>query len=107
METKPWADAKFVNNDQLQRKRFELHVKDKFAFIDYILNKQGIIYLTHTEVPKELEGNGIGSAIVSKTLSYIREKGLKMAPLCPFLAAYLKNNPQDADGILAPGYSIG
>ena len=107
MKTNPWADAELVNNDQIQRKRFELHIENKIAFIDYILNKKGTIYLTHTEVPLELEGNGVGSALVSKTLDYIREKGLKMAPLCPFVAVYLKDNPQDADGILAPGYSIG
>ena len=106
METIDWDKIELVNNDTLQKKRFELHLGDQFAFIDYILNKSGVIYLTHTEVPESLEGRGMGSAIISKALDYIRAEGLKMAPLCPFVAAYLKNHPGAADDILAPGFNI-
>ena len=107
MELKPWAELELVNNENLQKKRFELHIGDQMAYVDYIINKLGIIYLTHTEVPVGLEGNGVGSAIVSKVLEYIRHNNLKMAPLCPFVAAYLKRHPEAADGILAPGFNIG
>ncbi|MGB5237288.1 MAG: GNAT family N-acetyltransferase [Flavobacteriaceae bacterium] len=96
-----------INNQSGSKKRFELHVGDHIAFMDYILNKKGVIYLTHTEVPVALEGQGVGSAIVSKVLEYIRQEELKMAPLCPFLAAYLKKHPEAAKGLLAPGFSIG
>ena len=106
MKTIDWDKIELINNYTLQKKRFELHLGDKFAFIDYILNKSGVIYLTHTEVPKGLEGNGMGSAIVSKALDYIRAEQLKMAPLCPFVAAYLKDHPGTADDILAPGFNI-
>ena len=107
MKTTSWTELDLVNNEQATRKRFELHIGEQIAFIDYIINKQGVIYLTHTEVPVGLEGQGVGSAIVSKTLDFIREKGLKMAPLCPFVAAYLKRHPAAADGLMAPGFSIG
>tara|TARA_R110002167_G_scaffold65757_12_gene186037 strand:- start:329 stop:652 length:324 start_codon:yes stop_codon:yes gene_type:complete len=96
-----------INNDAGSQKRFELHVNGHIAFMDYIISKQGIIYLTHTEVPKSLEGQGVGSTLVSKVLEYVRTAGLKMAPLCPFLAAYLKRHPGKADGLLALGYSVG
>lgn len=106
MVKKNWQDVDLINNGEGPKKRFEMYIGDKIAFIDYILNKQGVIYLTHTEVPVGLEGQGVGSAIVSKTLDYIRSSGLKMAPLCPFVAAYLKRHPQDGEGLLAPGFSI-
>jgi hypothetical protein len=96
-----------INNDGGDKKRFELKVGDHIAFMDYILSKQNIIYLTHTEVPQALEGKGVGSALVSKVLDHIKERQLKMAPLCPFLAAYLKRHPEMAKDILAPGYAIG
>ena len=102
-----WDQLVLVDNDGAPKKRFELHIGDKIAFIDYIINKQGVIYLTHTEVPVGLEGQGVGSAIVSKTLDFIRLQNLKMAPLCPFVAAYLKRHPEKAQGMLAPGFSIG
>ena len=81
-------------------------LEGKTAIVEYILPNSQIIYLTHTEVPRELEGKGVASAIVSKVLNYIRENGLKMAPLCPFVAAYLKRHPGAADDIMAPGFSI-
>jgi predicted GNAT family acetyltransferase len=96
-----------INNDSGNKKRFEIHIEGQTAFMDYMISKQHIIFLTHTEVPKALEGQGVGFALASKVLDFVRDSGLKMAPLCPFLAAYLKRHPEKADGILAPGYSVG
>ena len=107
MEIIDWTVIPLVNNNEGIKKKFELHLGDQFAFIDYIINKNGIIFLTHTEVPQNLEGKGMGSAIVSKALDYIRQEGLKMAPLCPFVAKYLKDHPGTADDLMAPGFSIG
>ena len=107
MGKQDWADKPLINNNEGPKKRFELHLGDQFAFIDYIINKKGVIFLTHTEVPESLEGRGMGSAIVSKALDYIRKEGMLMVPLCPFVAAYLKDHPGVADDLLAPGFSVG
>jgi len=107
MKNTVWEKLPLTNNDSGPKKRFELYVEDETAFIEYIQAKNNIIYLTHTEVPRSLEGNGLGAIIVSKTLEFIKENGFKMAPLCPFVAAYLKRNPNKADGLLAPGFSVG
>jgi predicted GNAT family acetyltransferase len=88
-----------------EKKRFELEAEGKIAFIEYILNNENIIFLTHTEVPIGLEGKGVGSAIVSKTLAYIKEKEYTLAPLCPFVAAYLKRHPEWKT-ILAKGFNV-
>ncbi|MGX7667180.1 GNAT family N-acetyltransferase [Flavobacterium pedocola] len=87
------------------KKRFELEVEDHIAFTEYILNKDNIMFLTHTEVPNELSGKGVGSELVFRTLSWIKEKGYTLAPLCPFVAAYLKRHPDWAD-LLAPGFHV-
>lgn len=88
-----------------EKKRFELEVEGKTAFIEFILNNENILFLTHTEVPVGLEGKGVGSGIVSKTLDYIKENGYTLAPLCPFVAAYLKRHPEWKE-ILAKGYNV-
>ncbi len=106
MEKKDWSQLSLINNINNPKKRFELHVEDQIVFIEYILAKGDSIYLTHTEVPVALEGNGLGSAIIKKTLKYIREKGYQLVPLCPFVAAYLKKHPEAADGLLKSGYSV-
>ena len=95
------------NNTTGRQKRFELHLEGGVAYTEYILNKLGVIYLTHTEVPVALEGKGVGSALIKKVLLHIREEGIKMAPLCPFVAVYLKRHPEEVKDLLAPGFHIG
>lgn len=90
----------------IPRNRFELNIDGHIAFTDFIRAKGDKIFLTHTEVPKDLEGQGVGSALVSKVLDYIRSNNLKLAPLCPFVAAYIKRHPETVKGLLADGYSV-
>jgi hypothetical protein len=37
MQNKDWSQLKLINNTKHPKKRFELHVEDKVAFIEYIL----------------------------------------------------------------------
>lgn len=97
-------DNTLIRNED--KKRFELEVEGHTAFIEYIIDNNNTMYLTHTEVPNALGGKGVGKAIVEKTLTYLKDNGFKLAPLCPFVAAYLKRNPE-WKSILANGYNIG
>jgi predicted GNAT family acetyltransferase len=106
MKGQAWDLLPLINNVSGQKKRFELHPGDEIVFIEYIQTNNNIVFLTHTEVPGPLEGKGLGGIIVSKTLNFLKENGFKMAPLCPFVAAYLKRYPGEAEGLLAPGYSV-
>lgn len=80
-----------VKNEE--KKRFELEVDDHMAFIDY-KEKESKITLTHTEVPLGLEGKGVGNSIVEKTLDYLEQNNYVLIPLCPFVFAYIKRNPE-------------
>lgn len=81
-----------INNED--KNRFEINIDSKTAFIDYIINRKGVIYLTHTEVPPELEGKGIGAKMVKEVFNFIQDRELKLIPICPFIIAYLKRNPK-------------
>ncbi|WP_396151186.1 GNAT family N-acetyltransferase [Flavobacterium sp.] len=98
-----YESSELVKNEE--KKRFELHVDTHFAFIEYILTNQNVMYLTHTEVPQALEGNGVGGSIVFKALNYIKSNHFTLAPLCPFVAAYVKRHPEWKE-ILASGYHV-
>ncbi|MGN6420933.1 MAG: GNAT family N-acetyltransferase [Pseudobacter sp.] len=80
-----------VNNKELQR--FELEVDGYTAFIEYKESGKQMI-LIHTEVPTELEGQGVGTAIVEKALESLEANQQKLVPLCPFVIAFLKRHPE-------------
>lgn len=72
--------------------RFELNVEGHIAHIDYELNNN-IINFTHTWVPKELEGRGIGSALTKHALEYAEKNALRVIPSCPFVKVYIDRHP--------------
>lgn len=74
--------------------QYEFHVGKYIPKIEYILSNNGEIYLTHTEVPIALEGQGIGKQLVEKVLKDIESKGYRLVPLCPFVAGYIQKNPE-------------
>ena len=79
--------------DNIDAKQYEYHIEDNLVRIEYIKTKDKI-YLTHTEVPKSMEGKGLGTAIIKATLEDIEAKQLTLVPLCPFVALYLKRHPE-------------
>jgi predicted GNAT family acetyltransferase len=95
-------ELKVIENKE--KKRFETEVEGRLALIEYI-RAENKVYLTHTEVPKELEGKGIASSLVKQVLQQIKDEGLELVPLCPFVAAYLKRHPEWKE-ILAKGYNV-
>jgi predicted GNAT family acetyltransferase len=82
--------------DNEAKHQFELIVEGHTALAAYRL-KPGVITFTHTEVPKELGGRGIGSQLAKGALDQVRERGLRVVPLCPFIKAYIEKNPEYAD----------
>jgi predicted GNAT family acetyltransferase len=72
---------------------FEMDIDGDIAFIGY-MEEGNTIILTHTEVPETLEGKGIGSVLVTKTLNHIESEGKKIVPQCPFVASYIKRHPE-------------
>ena len=91
-------------SNNTERKRFEVKVDDHLAVSEYMLVKERIIF-THTEVPEALEGNGIGSMLARTALEYAREKGLKVMPLCPYIASYIRKHPEYRPLLLA-GFNV-
>lgn len=80
--------------DNKEKKQYEFHIDKYTPKIEYIKSETGEIYLTHTEVPVALEGKGIGSQLIKKALEDIKAQGLRLVPLCPFVAGYIQKNPE-------------
>jgi uncharacterized protein len=82
--------------DNTERHRFELDAHGHIAFSNY--RRSGtLLTILHTEVPKELEGRGIGSTLARGILDLARAQNLKVDAVCPFVKAYLDRHPEYAD----------
>ena len=81
----------------IEKNRFELVVDDSTAIIEFEKLEPNILDLTHTEVPKELSGKGVGSKLVSGTLQYIRDNNLKLIPSCSFVEGYIEKHSEWKD----------
>jgi predicted GNAT family acetyltransferase len=82
----------YAVRDNVQQHRFEIEAEGKIAFTAYAL-RDGAIELLHTEVPKELEGKGIGSALAQQSLEQAKARGLAAIVKCPFIRKWQERHP--------------
>lgn len=75
------------------KKRFELEYNGHLGFINYGEFGKSIA-LVHTEIEPELQGTGAGTALVEKTLQYLKDNGIEVLPYCPYVFAYIKKHPE-------------
>ena len=83
-----------VNNQE--KYRFEVISGAQVSKLDYRIGRDRIA-LVHTEVPDDLSGQGIGSALVMTALQHAKDNDLLVLPYCPFVAAYIERHPEWKD----------
>ena len=85
-----------IVRDNKAEHEFELVVDGHRAVAAYQLEGDTIVF-THTIVPKAIEGRGVASRLIRGALDQVRDRGLKVIPQCPFVAAYIKRHPDTQD----------
>lgn len=80
-----------------EKRQFELIVDGAMAVIHYDELKPGVWIFNHTLVPEILKGKGVGSELMSQTLTFCRDKGIKVIPECSFVEAYFRRYPEWQD----------
>lgn len=86
-------DIEVIHNEPAQR--FEAHVDGQLALAAYRLDGQ-VMAMVHTEVPSALEGRGIASRLVQAAFDHAQAQGLKIRPLCSYVAAWARRHPEHA-----------
>ena len=86
------AEAEVV--DVPEKNRYELRLGDRLIGLAAYRRRDGRIAFTHTEVDEACEGRGFGSMLAAAALEDARNQGLEIAPLCPFIAHYIKGHPE-------------
>jgi predicted GNAT family acetyltransferase len=83
--------------------RYELRLDDELVGELLYRTNGNVVTLIHTQIASQVEGHGLGEQLVAGALDDIRERGLRIVPLCPFVAAYLRRHPESADLVKSRG----
>lgn len=69
---------------QKEKNRFVLNVDGDIAIVEYSI-KNEIMYLTYSEVPSNLRGQGVGKILVEKTFEQLTKEGYKAVAICSYV----------------------
>ncbi len=83
-------------------RQYEMRVGEHVALVQFRSETDGTVRLLHTEVPPDLEGQGIGSRLARGVLDSIRAEGQQVVPQCTFIAGYIERHPEYQDLVAGP-----
>ena len=83
--------------DAAEQTRYEIRVDGELAGFAQYHDRAHRRVFVHTEIDDAFEGQGLGSKLASAALDDVRERGLRVVPLCPFIARYIERHPAYAD----------
>lgn len=83
-----------VHNESASR--FEMRVQGQPCVAQYRLI-DGVMWLTHTEVPPQVQGRGHAARVVRAALDHARAHGLKVRPACSYVHSYMRRHPETRD----------
>lgn len=83
--------------DNAERARYELELDGTVIAILTYRRQGNVLWLMHAEVDRALEGRGYASRLTQRALDAVRERGLRVRPVCGFVVSYIRRHPQYAD----------
>ena len=76
-----------------ERRRYELHADGAAAGHAGYSDDGDVRSIMHTWVEGEYEGQGLGSELIVAVLTDIRDSGLQVLPVCPFVPHVITAHP--------------
>ncbi|MGC0381162.1 GNAT family N-acetyltransferase [Streptomyces sp. SAI-129] len=78
-------------------RRYEILVDGRRAGLTAYrdLNLQRVFF--HTEVDEAFAGQGLAPQLVQQALADVRASGMRIVPVCPYVAKFLKRHDEFAD----------
>ncbi len=65
--------------------------------LTYSKQDNGVLVIDHTQTRSNLEGNGLASKLLKRSVEYARENNYKIDPLCPFAEVQFDQNKEYRD----------
>jgi uncharacterized protein len=81
-----------------ERSRYELFVGDELAGFAQFHESGNRAVFTHSEIDDAFAGQGLGKVLASGALDDAVARDKVIVPICSFIAAYLRKNPEKYQG---------
>lgn len=72
--------------------RFSIAVEGKPVGLTAFGDRDGQRVFYHTEVDDAFGGRGLGTIVIAEALAATRAEGLRIVPVCPMVAAYVRKH---------------
>ncbi|MFC9758104.1 GNAT family N-acetyltransferase [Streptomyces sp. NPDC056921] len=79
------------------RHRYEILVDDKRAGLTAYRDRDDRRVFFHTEIDDAHAGQGLAGILVEQALTDVRASGMRIVPVCPYVAKFLKKHTEFAD----------
>ncbi|MGA5820956.1 GNAT family N-acetyltransferase [Kitasatospora sp. NPDC094028] len=79
------------------RQRYEIHVDGGLAGFTEYRDRDAQRVFFHTEIDDAYAGQGLAGKLVQEALTDVRANGLRLVPVCPYVAKFLVKHQEFAD----------
>lgn len=92
-------DTGLTVEHEIDSSRYRIRDGDDYVgLIDYALRADGtVLAMTHTEVSPSRQGGGVAGLLAKAALDDVRARRLRVDPVCPYIATYIRRHPEYAD----------
>ena len=87
--------ADHAARDVPERSRFELRAQGRLAYADYRA-EGGVLAIPYVYADPALRGSGAAGEVMEAVLAHACAQGLKVRPICPYAAAYIRRRREHA-----------
>jgi predicted GNAT family acetyltransferase len=84
-----------------EKHRYEIRDGGKAVGAAHYRPEPGRVVFTHTKVSDAYAGQGLGAVLVRAAVDDVRASGLRIVPVCPFVAAFLRRH-REYDDVVDP-----
>ena len=83
--------------DNTDQSRYELWRDGELVSLADYVRHDDVVIVPHVETRPDLRNQGNSDILLRGLLDDLRRRGLKIRPLCPHAALYLREHPGDED----------
>lgn len=89
--------SELVVVENTEESRFELRRGEEVVSLADFFERDGAVLIPHVGTKPAHRGQGYATTLMDGVVDLLRASNRKVRPLCPFAAAYLRDNPQHQD----------